>query len=86
MFVTMRMVANPAIMGKFVLGRRLQMLGWLATVVMALAVAVMLVQVLRRRGTKRQKNGGPSSPPSGAAWAADARLQRPRVKRAVTDS
>ena len=46
MFMMMRMVANPVIMGKFVVSRRLLVLGWLATAVMALAVAVMLVQML----------------------------------------
>jgi len=38
----MRMVAHPKIMGKFVVGQRLDVLGWLATSVMALAVATML--------------------------------------------
>jgi Mn2+/Fe2+ NRAMP family transporter len=42
MFVMMRMVAHPKIMGKFVVGQRLDVLGWLATSVMALAVATML--------------------------------------------
>lgn len=46
MFVMMRMVANPVIMGKFVVSGRLLVLGWLATAVMALAVAVMVVQML----------------------------------------
>jgi len=46
MFVMMRMVANPKIMGKFVVGQRLGILGWLATAVMALAVGVMLIQML----------------------------------------
>ena len=46
MFVMMRMVANPKIMGKFVVGQRLAVLGWLATAVMAVAVAMMLVQML----------------------------------------
>ena len=42
MFVMMRMVAHPKIMGKFVVGQRLGVLGWLATGVMALAVGTML--------------------------------------------
>jgi Mn2+/Fe2+ NRAMP family transporter len=46
MFVMMRMVANPKIMGKFVVGQRLSVLGWLATSVMALAVGAMLIQVI----------------------------------------
>ncbi len=46
MFVMMRMAANPKIMGEFVAGRRLKVLGWLATAVMAVAVATMLVQML----------------------------------------
>ena len=46
MFVMMRMVANPKIMGEFVVGRRLSILGWLATAVMALAVGVMLIQMI----------------------------------------
>jgi Mn2+/Fe2+ NRAMP family transporter len=43
MVVMMRMVANPKIMGKFVVGQRLNVMGWLATGVMALAVGAMLV-------------------------------------------
>ena len=46
MFVMMRMVANTKIMGKFVVGQRLSILGWLATGVMALAVSAMLVQLI----------------------------------------
>jgi NRAMP (natural resistance-associated macrophage protein)-like metal ion transporter len=46
MFVMMRMVANPKIMGEFVVGQRLSILGWLATAVMTLAVAVMLIQMI----------------------------------------
>jgi NRAMP (natural resistance-associated macrophage protein)-like metal ion transporter len=46
MFVMMRMVANPKIMGEFVVGQRLSILGWLATVVMAFAVGVMLIQMI----------------------------------------
>lgn len=46
MFVMMGMAANPKIMGKFVVGQRLKVLGWLATAVMAVAVAIMLVQML----------------------------------------
>ncbi len=40
-FVMMRMVDNPKIMGEFVVGQRLSILGWLATAVMTLAVGVM---------------------------------------------
>jgi NRAMP (natural resistance-associated macrophage protein)-like metal ion transporter len=46
MFVMMRMAANPKIMGEFVVGQRLKVLGWLATAVMAVAVAIMLAQML----------------------------------------
>jgi NRAMP (natural resistance-associated macrophage protein)-like metal ion transporter len=46
MLVMMRMVANPKIMGKFVVGQHLSVLGWLATGVMALAVSVMLIQMI----------------------------------------
>jgi Mn2+/Fe2+ NRAMP family transporter len=47
MFTMMRMVANPQVMGDFVATKRLSMLGWLATAVMAIAVAVMFLQMLR---------------------------------------
>jgi NRAMP (natural resistance-associated macrophage protein)-like metal ion transporter len=43
MVVLMLMAANPAVMGPFVVSRRLKLLGWLATGVMAIAVAVMFV-------------------------------------------
>jgi Mn2+/Fe2+ NRAMP family transporter len=46
MFVMMRMTANPKIMGEFVVGQRLKLLGWLATAVMTVAVAIMLAQML----------------------------------------
>jgi NRAMP (natural resistance-associated macrophage protein)-like metal ion transporter len=41
MAVMMLMAARPEVMGRFVLRRRLKVLGWLATAVMALAVAAM---------------------------------------------
>lgn len=47
MFTMMRMVANPKLMGGFVATKRLAVLGWLATAVMAVAVAVMFLQLLR---------------------------------------
>jgi Mn2+/Fe2+ NRAMP family transporter len=40
--VMMRMAVRPDIMGPFVIKRRLQRLGWIATVLMALAVIAML--------------------------------------------
>jgi NRAMP (natural resistance-associated macrophage protein)-like metal ion transporter len=43
MAVMMLMAVRPEIMGKFVIKRRLRVLGWFATAVMALAVAAMLV-------------------------------------------
>ena len=46
MVVMMRMAANPKIMGEFVVSRRLDVLGWLATGAMAVAVAIMLAQML----------------------------------------
>jgi NRAMP (natural resistance-associated macrophage protein)-like metal ion transporter len=41
MAVLMLMASNPAVMGSFVVSRRLKLLGWLATGVMAVAVALM---------------------------------------------
>ncbi len=46
MATMMFMSANPKVMGSFVIGTRLKLLGWVATVVMAAAVTVMLVQFL----------------------------------------
>jgi Mn2+/Fe2+ NRAMP family transporter len=46
MAVMMRMASNPEIMGKFVVTRRLLVLGWMATIVMAAAVAAMFIQML----------------------------------------
>jgi Mn2+/Fe2+ NRAMP family transporter len=43
MAVLMLMASNPAVMGSFVVSRRLKLLGWLATGVMAIAVAMMFV-------------------------------------------
>ena len=43
MAVMMRMATRPEIMGSFVITRRLQRLGWLATGLMAIAVGAMLV-------------------------------------------
>ena len=43
MIVMMLMAVRPEVMGPFVIRRRLQFLGWLATVAMALAVVTMLV-------------------------------------------
>lgn len=47
MFTMMRMVANRQVMGDFVATKRLSVLGWLATAVMAMAVALMFLQMLR---------------------------------------
>ena len=44
MVVMMRMASNPKIMGQFVVTRRLRILGWAATTVMAIAVAAMFIQ------------------------------------------
>ena len=46
MVVMMRMASNPGIMGQFVVKRRLHILGWAATGVMAIAVAAMLVEMV----------------------------------------
>ena len=43
MAVMMLLAAKPQVMGRFAITRRLQLLGWSATVVMALAVAAMLI-------------------------------------------
>ncbi len=44
--VMMRMAADPKIMGELVVGQRLKALGWLVTAAMAVAVAIMLAQML----------------------------------------
>jgi NRAMP (natural resistance-associated macrophage protein)-like metal ion transporter len=46
MAVMMLMSANPKVMGEFVIGTRLKVLGWAATAVMAVAVGFMLLQML----------------------------------------
>ena len=46
MVVMMRMASNPDIMGKFVVKRRLRILGWATTCVMAIAVAAMVVEMV----------------------------------------
>jgi len=46
MVAMMRMASNPEIMGKFVVTRRLRILGWGATTVMAVAVAAMFVEMV----------------------------------------
>jgi NRAMP (natural resistance-associated macrophage protein)-like metal ion transporter len=43
MAVMMLLAAKPAVMGRFVVSRRLRILGWLATSVMAVAVVTMFV-------------------------------------------
>jgi NRAMP (natural resistance-associated macrophage protein)-like metal ion transporter len=43
MAVMMVLAAKPAVMGRFVVGRRLRMLGWFATAVMATAVIAMFI-------------------------------------------
>ena len=47
MVVMMRMASNPKIMGEFTVTRRLKILGWMATAVMAVAVIAMFVQMVR---------------------------------------
>ena len=46
MVAMMFMAANPKVMGEFVIGARLKVLGWVATAVMVAAVTVMLLQLL----------------------------------------
>ena len=46
MVVMMLMSANPKVMGEFVIGPRLKMLGWAATAVMGVAVVFMLLRML----------------------------------------
>jgi NRAMP (natural resistance-associated macrophage protein)-like metal ion transporter len=46
MVTMMRMVANPEVMGAFVATKRLAVLGWLATAVMAAAVMTMFLRML----------------------------------------
>jgi Mn2+/Fe2+ NRAMP family transporter len=41
MAVMMLLAGNPAVMGQFVVSRRLNLLGWLAVAIMAAAVAAM---------------------------------------------
>jgi Mn2+/Fe2+ NRAMP family transporter len=41
MAVMMLMAVRPEIMGRFTIKRQLKILGWLATIIMALAVAAM---------------------------------------------
>ena len=45
MVVMMILGSNPKVMGRFVIGRRLRWLGWLATAVMAVAVVAMFVTI-----------------------------------------
>jgi Mn2+/Fe2+ NRAMP family transporter len=45
MAVMMLLAANPAVMGPFVVSRRLKLLGWLAVAVMAAAVVAMLAMI-----------------------------------------
>jgi Mn2+/Fe2+ NRAMP family transporter len=45
MVVMMLLAAKPAVMGRFVVGRRLRILGWFATAVMAAAVIAMFIVI-----------------------------------------
>ncbi len=47
MAVMMLMAVRPEIMGRFTIKRRLKILGWLATLIMALAVAAMFLALGR---------------------------------------
>jgi NRAMP (natural resistance-associated macrophage protein)-like metal ion transporter len=46
MAVMMLMSANPKVMGELVISKRLKVLGWLATAVMAVAAGLMLLQLM----------------------------------------
>jgi NRAMP (natural resistance-associated macrophage protein)-like metal ion transporter len=46
MAVMMLMSANPKVMGEFVISKRLKVLGWLATAVMAVAAGLVLLQLM----------------------------------------
>jgi Mn2+/Fe2+ NRAMP family transporter len=46
MVAMMFMSVNPKVIGEFVIGTRLKVLGWVATAVMMAAVTVMLFQLL----------------------------------------
>jgi Mn2+/Fe2+ NRAMP family transporter len=46
MAVTMLMSANPKVMGEFVISKRLKVLGWVATAIMAVAAGLVLLQLL----------------------------------------
>jgi Mn2+/Fe2+ NRAMP family transporter len=43
MAIMMLLAVSPGVMGPFVITRRLRLLGWLATIVMALSVMAMLM-------------------------------------------
>jgi NRAMP (natural resistance-associated macrophage protein)-like metal ion transporter len=49
MVVIMLMAGRPEIMGQFTISKKLALLGWLATAMMGIAVAAMLVTLLRLR-------------------------------------
>ena len=46
MAVMMLMAANSKVMGEFVISKRLKVLGWLATAIMAVAAGLMLLQFM----------------------------------------
>ncbi len=50
MAAMMRVASRPGQMGQFVVGRAVQLLGWIATAVMGLAVAAMALSTLLLRG------------------------------------
>jgi Mn2+/Fe2+ NRAMP family transporter len=45
MIVMMLLAVRSDVMGQFVIGAKLKMLGWLATLMMAAAVAAMLLTI-----------------------------------------
>jgi Mn2+/Fe2+ NRAMP family transporter len=47
MAMMMHMTANPRVMGKFAINQGLRLIGWLATLVMAIAVAAMVAGMFR---------------------------------------
>jgi Mn2+/Fe2+ NRAMP family transporter len=43
MVILMLMARNPKVMGKFTIGRRVMVIGWIATVAMIASTAVMIL-------------------------------------------
>ena len=59
MVVMMLLGSNKQVMGRFIIGKRLRWLGWLATTVMGVAVAAMLATMQERRRGGHLRGRGP---------------------------